>query len=485
MVLSGLQGRELLLANLAAWQMDTVPMVLPSTSADTDAFPNACRITCDLDVTPRREGGDVPVGLDDTAVLHLSSGSTDRPKIARRSAASVILDAEGYRAGLALVPDDRVAVPVPLTHSFGWGVAFAALLSGCDIDPVPLIRAGTVARKADQGAVSVLALTAPLARLLVRTPRQGEAVLRAAMAGAGSVSDELNAAFQTRFGLPLLRGYGCSETGGTLFGESGLGRPVHGVEILSPPPGHQGELVLRLAAPIEGYLGGLGEPVHEWRTGDLVQHNGDGDLQFVERIRGPLRLNGRFIRADIAEQALRSVPGVTDVFLFVLPRSTTPETEDLYAVVEGNAKRDALLAALADHRSQVPSPRLMMVDTLPRTAVGKPDRRAMEAAVQQEASLRAECDALVSHRLVQTLTALGLDAPDPQDFTGDSELRTRDLALFGLSSLDWIALATAIEQEIGAEIPDGTLVTPEQRCVAGWGEAVFAARATAAGPQRP
>jgi non-ribosomal peptide synthetase component F len=194
-VLSGLQGRELLLANLATWQLDAVPMVLPSTSADADAFPSACRITRDLDVTPRSEDGDVPVGLDGTAVLHLSSGSTDRPKIARRSAASVMLDAEGYRAGLALVPDDHVAVPVPLTHSFGWGVAFAALLSGCDIDPAPLIRAGTVARKADQGAVSVLALTAPLARLLVRTPRQGEAVLRAAMAGAGSVSDELNAAF--------------------------------------------------------------------------------------------------------------------------------------------------------------------------------------------------------------------------------------------------------------------------------------------------
>ncbi|WP_432161050.1 ANL family adenylate-forming protein [Streptomyces sp. NRRL F-5630] len=316
-------------------------------------------------------------------MLHLSSGSTDRPKVARRGLTSVLQDAEGYRTGLGLVPGDRVAVPVPLVHSFGWGIAVGALLSGCDIDVAPFVRAGTLARKADSGAVSVLALTPPVARLLIETRRQGESAPRAAMAGAGSVSDELDMAFQERFGVPLLRGYGSTETGGTFFGDHGMGRPVPGVDIVEPLPGERGELVLRLVAPVEGYLGDNQEPVQEWRTGDIVRHGTDGCVYFEQRVRGPLRLNGRFIRADITEQVLRSVPGVTDAFLLVLPRSDSPETEDFYAVVEGTASEEELLAALATVSARTPVPRVVVCDRLPRTRVGKRDRGALIEIVRK------------------------------------------------------------------------------------------------------
>ncbi|GGU56599.1 hypothetical protein GCM10010274_51840 [Streptomyces lavendofoliae] len=384
-VLSGLQGRDLVVAALAVWQLNAVPMPAPEPPPGeqaTQALLSACRVTKDLSVLPAAPGHRADP-LDSTAVIHMSSGSTDRPKVARRGLKSVLMDAEGYRAGLSLAPGDCVAVPVPLMHSFGWGIAVGALLSGCDIDVTPFVRAGTLARKADSGAVSVLALTPPVARLLVKTQRQGESVPRAAMAGAGPVSDELDGAFQKRFGVPLLRGYGSTETGGTLFGDRGMGMPVPGVDIVEPLPGERGELVLRLAAPIEGYLGDDQEPLREWRTGDVVRHGTDGCINFEERVRGPLRLNGRFIRADITEQVLRSVPGVTDVFLLVLSRSDSPETEDLYSVVEGTASEEDLLAALAAAPAQTPIPRIVVCDRLPRTTVGKRDRGALIETVRK------------------------------------------------------------------------------------------------------
>ncbi|MCX5000781.1 class I adenylate-forming enzyme family protein [Streptomyces longwoodensis] len=387
-VLEGLKGRDLIVAVMAVWQSDAVPLPIASRGTlatqgeEAGLCEGACRITETLSVLPATSGPR-NLQLDTTAVLHLSSGSTDRPKVVRRGVASVLQDSEGYRQGLGLLPGDRVAVPLPLAHSFGWGVTVAALLSGCDVDVTPLIRAGTLARKADSGAVSVLAVTPPVARLLIETRRAAEFGPRVAMAGAGPVPDELDDAFKGRFGVPLLRGYGSTETGGTFFGNRGMGRPVPGIDVLAPPPGERGELVLRSAAPIEGCLGDERTPSDEWHTGDIVRHDTDGFLYFEERVRGPLRLNGTFIQAHVTERLLRSVPGVRDVFLLIQQRSDTPELEDFFAVVEGHPSQEDLVAALAGSPAEVPTPRVVVREQLPRTTVGKLDRQALTELVRK------------------------------------------------------------------------------------------------------
>ncbi|MEV0747099.1 acyl carrier protein [Streptomyces sp. NPDC050273] len=89
---------------------------------------------------------------------------------------------------------------------------------------------------------------------------------------------------------------------------------------------------------------------------------------------------------------------------------------------------------------------------------------------------REACDRLVADLVVEALTERGISAPDAGDLVGNAQLRSLDIALLGLNSLDWTALASRIEEASGTEIPDQVLVRPESRCVAGWGEAVFAAR---------
>ena len=80
------------------------------------------------------------------------------------------------------------------------------------------------------------------------------------MVGAGPVGDDLDAAFASRFGVSLRRGYGCTETGGTFLGGTGIGDPIPGVRICHPPPGGVGELRLELPTPVQGYLGEPGDP---------------------------------------------------------------------------------------------------------------------------------------------------------------------------------------------------------------------------------
>ncbi|MFJ3719935.1 phosphopantetheine-binding protein [Streptomyces sp. NPDC090057] len=98
------------------------------------------------------------------------------------------------------------------------------------------------------------------------------------------------------------------------------------------------------------------------------------------------------------------------------------------------------------------------------------------------AQLRA-CELLVARLVVEVMADRGIAAPEAEELAEDAELRTRDLSLLGLGSLDWIALATRLEDMIGAEIPDQVLLAPERRCVAGWGEAVLAARTARYGAQ--
>ena len=77
-VLRGLQSRDLIIANLAVWQLDGVPMptsAQPTAPVARESF----QITEDLSVLP---GGRSrrPNELEATAVLHTTSGSRDQPQ---------------------------------------------------------------------------------------------------------------------------------------------------------------------------------------------------------------------------------------------------------------------------------------------------------------------------------------------------------------------------------------------------------------------
>ncbi|ROR43214.1 class I adenylate-forming enzyme family protein [Kitasatospora cineracea] len=382
-LLTDLEPGALVAATVAAWQLDAVPLVAPNDRNLPAGLRGTCRLRHGLEAVPATGARTAP-GLERTAVLMPTSGSTGTPKPARRGVAGVLVEAAGYQGYLGLTAADLVAVPVPLTHSYGWGVAMSALLAGCDLDTTPPTRPMALAGLLDTGTVAVVALTAGIARLLVDTRRTGEGRVRAALAGAGPVPDALDAAFRGRFGRPLERGYGSTETGGVFLGPRGIGRPIDGITVSSPPAGERGELVLATRVPVEGLLGS--EPTRLWRTGDLVERDADGIFHHVRRLGSALRVNGRWVDPDEVTRGLGALPGVTEVHLLVLGRERTPGIEDLHAVVETSAAVPA--AAVEDRLSAlpagVPRPRVLLCPSVPRNVVGKLDRDALIALVRQE-----------------------------------------------------------------------------------------------------
>ncbi|MET7717250.1 AMP-binding protein [Streptomyces sp. NPDC005407] len=390
-LLIGLASDTLLVAAAACWSVGAAVWVTPrepeAIQADDASFvvtPSpAGERTVELAVERQMEAaGRIPRAL---ALVHETSGSTGEPKLARRSVDSLLAEHVGYREGLGLDVHDTVRIPVPVAHSFGCGVALAALMSGCRVDLRPFTTAAGVAVDLDQGHATKLAVTPALLRLLTRTRRRGGSQPQAILVGAGLVSDELDKACVARFGVPITRGYGSSETGGICIGPRGLGLPIPSVEIVRPEPESRGELVVRTATPVLGYAH---EPAREsrlWNTGDVVDRDASGQVWFIERKQGALRANGKFVDVGPVQAVLGEVEGVTEVVFAVFPRGDCSEFEDVFALVAGpRVSREVVERALHAIASHGFAPRLRIFDELPRTNLGKLDRSAITEWIKRD-----------------------------------------------------------------------------------------------------
>lgn len=382
--IEGFAGAEFLTAVLAVWQLGGVPLPclgMPAAHIAKQAYV----LQPDGSVRRPRVTGKV-AGLETTAVLHSTSGSTDEPKIVKRGLASVLCEAIAYSRGVSWSFRDHVFVPISVIHSYGWGFLLSALLAGCDVALATTTHARRTARRIAAEGISVVALSGPLARVLAQTPiEDGTAQLRVAMVGAGQITEDLNKHFTRRFGCQLWRNYGCSETGPTFMGPGDLpataiGYPINGVRILAPGLGQRGELHLALDAPVEGYLDERTPPSNEWHSGDLVLRDKGDVTHFIERLRPALRVNGITVNAQAIDGILRAHPGVEDVYLIAVSRPSPREFEDLYAVIAGDRiDRAAIDTCRPDLPEEARSLRVVVCPALPKDNTGKPDRAKIRA----------------------------------------------------------------------------------------------------------
>lgn len=361
--LVGLAGPRLLAAIAAVWAADAVP------------HPSSGRPSCGCHVVLDAAGLSA-TGLDltsecaETAIMHATSGSSAIAKVARRSVSSVLLEANGYSAGLQLNVNDRVGVPVPVAHSFGSGVALSALLSGCDVHADAMRLPSAVAADVDEGRLNKVAITPSIARLLVKTRRRGLCNADAVLVGAGVLDASLASNISRRFQTPAMVGYGSTETGGTFLGHVGMGSPVPGVDMIWPLIGQQGPLVLRISAPVLGYADEAPRTSRTWRTGDIVVRDGHASARYVRRQTDDrVRVNGVFVDVTPLREQVQRVAGVSE-HAFVV--ATEPHGESLYLVLAtASTHPDALARALC-----WPGPAVQVVTcpSLPRNEIGKLDR---------------------------------------------------------------------------------------------------------------
>jgi len=341
-------------------------------------------------------GAHRPPAPHDEAWVIFTSGSTGRPKgvaVAHRAAAAFV-DAE---AGLWTVePEDRVLAGLSVAFDASCEEMWLAWRHGATLVPAPRerVRAGDeLGRWLVEQRVTVVSTVPSLAAMWEEADL---AAVRLLILGGEACPEAL--AWRLAAGREVWNTYGPTEA--TVVSTAArlragepvtIGWPLRGWEVAivdahgQPVPlGEPGELVisgvglgryLDPALDAERYapLPALGWE-RAYRTGDIVSETIAG-LRFIGRRDDQVKLGGRRIELGEVEAQLGAVPGVRAAAAAV--KRTPAGNPVLVGYIVGEAEPAAVRRAVCESLPQGVSPLVLAIDSLPLTAAGKVDRRAL------------------------------------------------------------------------------------------------------------
>ncbi|MGV9665461.1 non-ribosomal peptide synthetase [Nocardia niigatensis] len=122
------------------------------------------------------------------------------------------------------------------------------------------------------------------------------------------------------------------------------------------------------------------EGLRWYRTGDLARYLPDGCLEFLGRADHQVKIRGYRVELGEVESALRTLPGVRHAIAAVVGAAAPKLAAVVVAGEDVTPEVPALLAAAADLLPAYMIPaRVDLLDELPFTSNGKPDRKAIAA----------------------------------------------------------------------------------------------------------
>jgi long-chain acyl-CoA synthetase len=304
---------------------------------------------------------------DDAALLFFTSGTTGRPKGVPLSHRNILANLDALRAENLIGSDDRVALPLPLHHTYPFTVGLlgaldhgaAVILPGGWTGPrlIEAVTAGqanvmigvprlyeamvvSVARRLGGAGRALLRLSARLARRLGPGPgrvlfaavrRRLGPRLRLLVCGGAHLAAEIEACLQG-LGFSVLSGYGLAETAPILTlnqpGRARLGsagRPIRGVTLRIEVGDDQpfGAVLVRGPNVFAGYWHDPEETrraftADGWfRTGDLGRLDRDGYLHLTARDQERIVLpNGEKVLPERIETVFAASPRIQDIAVF-------------------------------------------------------------------------------------------------------------------------------------------------------------------------
>ena len=332
-----------------------------------------------------------PADPERFVTLMQTSGSGGPAKLvplrARHHAASV----RAIARRLELSADDRWLVCLPLHHIGGLAIVLRATLTGASVRLHQRFDADRLAAALAGDAITHLSLVPTmLTRLVDRLQGPPPRSLRCVLVGGASSDPGLLQRARSS-GLPVVPTWGMTEAGSQLATPSlaeaaaldfaatpGLvGPALDGVE-LRPADGCEGELEVRAPMLFEAYADSPGGPDADgwFATGDRGFVDAEGRVRIVGRLGDRIISGGENVDTLAVERALHGAGIVDDVGVIGVPDDEWGER--VAAVVVSDRTAAALTAWARAHLEPHQRPRTWkLVDRLPRTDAGKPDRGAL------------------------------------------------------------------------------------------------------------
>ena len=362
-----------------------------------------------------------PITRASECALLYTSGTTGRPKGCVLSNDYYLLAGEWYATigGLCTLREgqERMVTPLPLTHmnAMAYSAMAMVITGGCLVQLDRFHPGSWWQTVRDTHATVVHYLGVMPAMLLGAAPSPADRDHAVRFGFGAGVDRRQQAAFEQRFGFPLLEAWSMTETGAGAVvianheprqvGTSCFGRAeaavqwrLVGEDGADVPADQPGELWVRAAGPdpkrgfFTEYLKDPEATAEAWdqgwfHTGDLVRADADGQMYFVDRKKNVIRRSGENISAVEVESVLAQHPRVAAVAVAAAPDAVRGD-EVLACIVRRDPLPDEDLQQLAAQITQHALQQLAyykapgyvaFVDALPLTPSQKVQRAQLKA----------------------------------------------------------------------------------------------------------
>ena len=367
-----------------------------------ESIPDLRAVT--YDEIPRQESVHDDVSEEDVAVFLYTSGTTGFPKGAMLTHKNLLSNAEASAAALHVTGKDRFLLFLPLFHSFSFtACVLVPLYSGATIILLKSVKPfSKVINSIFKDRITLFAGVPTIYNILSKKklPFLLKFVLkflikiRACISGAAALPESTLQAFEERFDVPLIEGYGLTEASPVVAVNplkgirkpASVGFPVPGVEVSvvgekgeELPAGGIGELIVKGPNVMKGYFNKEEDTkavIKEgWLyTGDMAKIDEDGYVYIVDRKKDLIIVDGMNIYPREVEEFVLSNPSVEECAMVGIPDGRGSEISVLFIkqkenmVVDEREVSNNFKGRMANYK--IPR-RIIIVDELPRTATVK------------------------------------------------------------------------------------------------------------------
>jgi long-chain acyl-CoA synthetase len=367
-------------------------------------------------MTPAGAPAPVDVGPEDLALLQYTGGTTGRPKGAMLGHDQLSVNAQQVAA---LNPFGNPAGEcfmgaLPFFHVFAnTALLNHAMVTGASIAMVPRFETKQVLATIQQYRCTGFPGVPTMFQAMLDHPDLAKtdlSSLKVCISGGAPMPGPVHEKFEAVTGVRICEGYGLTESSGVVSANpydgtrkrGTIGQLVPGTEIALldkedhtklAPEGEPGELAVHGPQVMRGYWNRPETDADSFvelegkrylRTGDVARVDAEGFLEIVDRIKDMIAVGGFKVFPSVVEDVILEHPAVKEALVIGVPEEYRGEVPRAYVTLaEGASATGEELAAWLNAKigKHERVDRVVVRDSLPKTMIGKLDRKTLRAEV--------------------------------------------------------------------------------------------------------